>query len=291
MRTENLALGTVQMGISYGINNAKGKITAGESQRILELASKSGIKVLDTAVSYGDSHSVIGKFHETSETKFDIITKIPELTHEIDLENQLNSYLADLKCERIEGLLFHSFNAYFRHKSELDLFERLKVKGLFRHFGVSIYTNDEFETLLEDNRIDLIQLPFNLLDNFSQRGGLMEKAHKKGKIIYTRSAFLQGLFFKDPDDDNHIVRALRTQLKHIRGLAMEAGMSVNSLALNYCLGQKFIDKVIIGVDSIEQLSLNLSLTDNDLNPSIIEQIDNIHISNTDLLNPSLWWKK
>ena len=62
-------LGTVQMGLAYGINNAIGKISLNDSCKILEYAYNKGIKILDSAEAYGNAHNVIGAFHKSHPKK------------------------------------------------------------------------------------------------------------------------------------------------------------------------------------------------------------------------------
>jgi uncharacterized protein len=287
MKINKLALGTVQMGIAYGINNTRGKISFIDSQSILNESFSKGIRVLDTAVGYGDSHHVIGTFHEAyPDKKFEIISKISSSVDDIDKE--IEEYLHELRIDYLEGLLFHSFTSY---KSSGDIIRKLvdlKSRGLIKKIGVSIYTNSEFEVLLRDKEIDIIQLPFNLLDNFTLRGALLKEAKKLGKIIHTRSSFLQGLFFRNPNDELGIVRSLQRELLEINRIAQEEGLSIASLALGYCLAQITIDKVIIGVDSLEQLRSNLIDCEVELSNNAIREIDKIIVKNIHLLNPSLW---
>ena len=57
-----IALGTAQVGMSYGINNKRGKIPLSEVFEIFNKAIASGVNMLDTAYSYGDSEKIIGIF-------------------------------------------------------------------------------------------------------------------------------------------------------------------------------------------------------------------------------------
>ncbi|PMP92163.1 MAG: aldo/keto reductase, partial [Hydrogenobaculum sp.] len=59
---EKIALGTVQFGLDYGINNPYGKIKEDEVFRILDFAKEHRIDTLDTAYLYGDSEKVLGKY-------------------------------------------------------------------------------------------------------------------------------------------------------------------------------------------------------------------------------------
>ncbi|MBQ8551252.1 MAG: SDR family oxidoreductase [Clostridia bacterium] len=76
-----LSLGTVQLGLNYGINNQNGKPDLAASCRILDTAMEYGINTPDTAMAYGDSEEVIGKWlaaKPESECPF-IVTKVAGL--------------------------------------------------------------------------------------------------------------------------------------------------------------------------------------------------------------------
>ena len=58
-----LCLGTVQLGMHYGINNAIGRMpTKDESYSILDSAFKFKIKTVDTAAAYGCAEEILGEF-------------------------------------------------------------------------------------------------------------------------------------------------------------------------------------------------------------------------------------
>jgi aryl-alcohol dehydrogenase-like predicted oxidoreductase len=140
---------------------------------------------------------------------------------------------------------------------------------------------------MDDTRIDIIQLPFNVLDNHNIKGDLLLQAKLKGKEIHTRSVFLQGLFFKTIENLDPKFENLKTPLIHLNNIALKADISIESLALNYCLHKSYIDQVLIGVDNFSQLNQNLSLINADL--TIENEIDsNIFVDNVAMLNPVNW---
>ena len=284
-----LILGTVQLGLNYGVNNISGKVSSDESTKILIEAFKLGIRTLDTAELYGDAHKVIGDFHRRyNNMRFKIITKFPKDFNIQSLKNKVYSYLEDLAVNNIDVLMFHSFESYKFNKNNLDLLVKLKLNGIINHIGVSLYNNEDIESILNDNDISIVQLPFNLLDNNSLRGELMNKLKQKGKIVHTRSAFLQGLFFKNLDDSSTIVQNLLLELNNLNNISKKLNCSIEELALGYCMQQKNIDNVIIGVDSSFQLSSNFKASKYTFDKSIMNLIDNINVNNVNLLNPSLW---
>ena len=289
MKISKLILGTVQMGLDYGINNTLGKIKKEESFKILKKAYDLGIKSLDSSEKYGDAHQIIGEFHILyPNCIFNIITKIPTKKEINNINQKIENYLSDLKVNHLECLLFHSFESYKKNKNSFNELAVLKKNKKINNIGVSVYTNDEIEELIEDKLIDVIQIPFNLFDNFSQKGKLIEKAKKNKISIHSRSVFLQGLFFKASTDKNKHIVLLNDEIIKINQIADKENIQIRDLALGYVLHQSSIDRVLIGVDSISQLISNVNSFNVKLNKSVIDNINKIIIKNTNLINPAKW---
>ena len=62
-----IILGTVQLGIPYGINNSLGKPSEEDAFQILDYAFNKDIRTLDSADGYGDALSVIGHYRTRSD--------------------------------------------------------------------------------------------------------------------------------------------------------------------------------------------------------------------------------
>ena len=287
LKKNKLILGTVQFGLDYGINNSQGKPTKEKVFQILNYAYEKGVRYLDTAELYGNAHDLIGEFHRINPTKkFQIITKF---SHDFvdSLENKINKYLDQLNTNILNAILFHSFESYINHKEQLENIAKFKNKS-FKYIGVSVYTNEQMNEVIDDINIDIIQMPFNLFDNLNLRGELLIKAKEKNKIIHTRSAFLQGLFFMKKDNSNSIRIKLEKELDLIEAISLKSSISIGSIALNYCLLQPNIDGVLIGVDSLEQLKENIAFLKHKISDKYFHQINSIRICNVELLNPSTW---
>jgi aryl-alcohol dehydrogenase-like predicted oxidoreductase len=286
---KKLILGTVQMGLDYGINNRFGKISIEESHKILLKAHSSGITTLDTAEAYGNAHKVIGEFHRNyPDFKFQIVTKVPRNTEVSSIEAKVKDYLEDLKVDCLDVLMFHSFDSFINSPKAIEVLSDLKLKRHINNIGVSVYTNSQLKYLLDIDSISVVQLPFNLLDNITIRGTLLEQLNAKGKIIHTRSAFLQGLFFKNLNDQNKIVQKLHSELEFLRQIRFRSNCSMEELALSYCIQQPEIDCVIIGVDSMSHLEANLKASTYTISDESIKLINTLKVEDLDLLNPSLW---
>ncbi len=283
-----LVLGTVQFGLDYGINNRTGKPTADSVAAILDLAFQQGIRILDTAEAYGNAQEVIGDYHRTSSHRFDIVTKFSAGRKDLsdNLTERVSQDLKTLEVDHLYAYMFHSFKdfeTYYEHY-RTDI-EALKKQGLIKKFGVSIYTNDEFESLLA-YPVDLVQLPFNILDNKVQRGALIEAAKEKGMEVHTRSAFLQGLFFMESLPDK--LKALKPYLDQIAKASVTHQISLADIALNYAIQQTQIDQVLIGVETVAQLHQNLESLNRRVPAELMAQLDELCVRESALLNPSTW---
>ena len=287
MINSKVILGTAQFGMDYGINNTSGKITKSEAFDILNYAFLNGIKELDTASSYGDSEKVIGEYlNNHPKNRFIITTKISDIN--ASLEKQVNNSIENLKIDKIDKLLFHSYDLYKHFEKEVKDFHQ-KFKGeLFDELGVSIYTNYEIENLINDPFINRIQSPFNILDNYNKRGSCFEELYLNGKKVDVRSVFLQGIFFKNISNLPNNLNPLIKYLNLIRELSREFKIDINSIAFGYLNSFDLIDRIIFGVDSLEHIKINLKSFSTKLPEELIKKINSIKVKEEKLLNPSKW---
>lgn len=282
-----LILGTVQFGISYGINNKVGQVSKDDVFRIMDEAKVSGVQILDTAMAYGVSEQLIGEYHKYSKQKFKVITKFSPQEH-LPVSRYIEDTLVRLEKKSLEVVLFHSFSDYQNNPNILKDLILEKKEGKIEHIGVSVYNNDEIEFLLNDSEVKFIQVPFNLLDNDSQRGDILKEAKNKGKVIHARSVFLQGLFYKDLERLPEVLQPLKGYLNLIKKVVKDRKLNMAELALNYVLAQPYIDGVLVGVDSVSQLKENVRAVEKSLSEELIQQIDSIKVSDAKLLNPVNW---
>lgn len=284
--SEKLALGTVQLGLPYGINNKSGKPDVVEANRILDLAEKSRIRLLDSAEAYGDALDVIGNYiqQKSPAVPFGIISKF--IGSNDGLEERLDRTLAKLGIPKLYAYLYHRFSDY-QAGSYQELLSRLKDIGKIQRIGVSIYSEEELESTLNDPNISLIQVPFNLLDSSESKMALLREAKRNGKEIHARSIFLQGLFFVNPTSLNGRLQELRVALQRIQKISTDHKLSTHELCLNYALQQDMIDVVVVGVETAQQLEANLAAV-KFMSPQLIDELRSIPQVSKELVNPATW---
>jgi len=276
-----IALGTVQFGVDYGINNTDGQIHLGEARKILKLARESGINILDTAYEYGNSEEVLGKIGVDD---CQIITKTSSLENGIgQVINDFYQSLEKLNINKVAGLLIHNFHD-IQHPQFNDLFKQLKDlkrQGIIQKIGFSTYTPNQVDFLLDNFDFDLVQLPFNVFDNRLVQGGQLRNLKECGVEIHARSIFLQGVLLNFKNLSNYFI-TWKEQFMQYQTMAKEDGLSLLEYALNFALNTTEIDKVLVGVDNEKQLReiIQSVKRSSDLAPYPINEVE--------LLDPSVW---
>ena len=98
----------------------------------------------------------------------------------------------------------------------------------------------------------------------------------------------KGLFFIKTESLPLKFINLKSELKKIQNLANENSISISEMALGYVFSKSYIDKIVMGIDSLVQLKSNIKASRIQLDNSIIKKIDSIITKNKNLLNPINW---
>ena len=279
-----LALGTVQFGINYGINNSHGIPSDKELDEILNFASKSGVKIIDTAIAYGNCEERLGNLMKND---FRIISKFSGVVNEKDLNKFITQTLNKLKCSKLYGFLAHNSNDLIKNNLIWDYLKNLKLINKVQKIGYSVYDTGQLEELIELGFIpDIIQLPYNLLDRQFERYFEILKQHKVE--IHVRSIFLQGLYFMTLNKLPIYLSPLKKDINFLHSICENYNISMASLAMNFVKQNSYIDHIVMGVESKKQLEENTMVLNEKLNQKIIDLVLTINVKNKNLLNPVNW---
>jgi len=285
MKTK-IILGTAQLGLDYGINNKLGIPSDKECYNILDFAYQNDIRTLDTAFSYGLSEKRIGDFHYNN-SLFTVNSKFRNGKIE-NLKDDILKSINKMNIKMINTIFFHSMNDFLINLNRIDKFIVENKNIAFKKLGVSVYAVEELEKVLEYTQIDVVQISFNLFDNHNKKGKILQSLASAGKEIHARSCFLQGLFFMDYNKLKYPLNKLASNLKNINNYCNEYKINIAQLCISYVINKKYIDKLIIGVDSIDQLRKNISWSIDEIDDDLENFIDRINIDENYLLNPSTW---
>ena len=252
-----LAIGTAQFGFNYGVTNTSGQVSPFEVSRILARANQSGIFVLDTASAYGDSELVLG---EAGTENFQVVTKLPATPIGVDIEaqwvmDQAIRSATRLGRKNISTLLVHNPED-LRRSSGLELIRGLigsKEEGLAEKIGVSIYDPKDLlwiSTLLD---LDVVQAPMSVFDRRMVNSGWLDRLSNNGVETHVRSVFLQGALVAGVENLPNTLKPWVGKFMEFETWAKSQGLSLLEAALLYPLSIPKVDKVVIGVVSVDQL--------------------------------------
>ena len=284
-----LALGTVQFGMDYGINSGI-KVEQNEVLKIVNLARKSGIKLIDTAQLYGSSEKVLGNVNTVD---FDIVTKSRAFEQDIINENEANLVINDLdhslkllKQKSLYAFLVHHGEDLLKPGGEMifNKLQILKEKGLVKKIGFSAYIDNQLIKIIDRFDIDIIQLPMNILDNRLINNGLLNKLYSRGIEIHTRSVFLQGLLLMDMDKRPKYFDRWSNLWKFWYEWLSDNKLTPLEASIRYMISKSEISRVLVGVDNKEQLKNIVNASDGNV-PTIPEELKT---DDPDLLNPGNW---
>lgn len=250
LNLSKLALGSVQFGLDYGINNADGIVQFEEVKRILDIAFSNNIRTIDTARLYGNSEAILGQIDLNN---WQIVSKFSSKLDENSMADEFLLSTKHLQLKKLYGYIAHSADVLIKNPIYWGQLKSLKDQGLISRIGFSIYKPEQLEKLLDLGCIpDLVQVQYNLLDRRFEP--YFEPLKNLNCEIHTRSAFLQGLFFKEHIPDYFL--PIKSILKEIQFLYPNT-FERAAFLLAFCLKNPLVDKVVIGVQSAKELQDNI----------------------------------
>ena len=283
-----LALGTAQFGMSYGINNTAGQVSQHAAQQILQYASLVGIHTIDTAIAYGSSEQCLGL---AAVDAFEVITKLPSIPDNCDnvegwVLGEVKGSLNRLGITCLHGLMLHRPDQLYGRMGErvLASLMRLQEAGLVRKIGVSVYDPGEFDQLFSLADFDIVQCPLNLMDRRLVDSGWLQKLTLKSVEVHTRSSFLQGLLLMERGDIPSKFEIWACYWDRWDEWVRDNNVTRLRGCLSYCLSQRGVDRIVVGVDEKSQLEEIVAAS----NAKVIDSFPDLTCSDPNLINPANW---
>lgn len=283
-----LALGTVQFGLDYGINNRQGQVSIDQAKAILEYAAANGVNTLDTAIAYGDSEQRLGNIGVENWRVVSKLPPVPEGWHDMLqwVKDSVKESLHRLKIKNLYGLLLHRPQQLLERDGDrlYHALQQLKNDGLIHKIGISIYDPSELDALCPRYHLEIVQAPFNILDRRLIDTGWLSRLVEQDTEVHVRSVFLQGLLLMQPTECLKKFVRWEPLWNRWQEWLSDTGLTPVQACLRFVLAQPQIDRVIVGVDSLAQIKEIIRAANGDLQdvPSEL-QCDDIG-----LINPANW---
>jgi aryl-alcohol dehydrogenase-like predicted oxidoreductase len=255
---DRIGLGTAQFGLVYGLANTRGQITREEGAAILSIAREAGIRTLDTAVLYGESEAALGALGVSD---WQVITKLPEVPAGVTsvaawVQSEVAGSLARLRIPRLHGLLLHRpaqlLGPHGRSLYDALLAER--AQGRTYQIGVSVYGPDELDSLPTSMTFDIVQAPWNVLDQRMVSSGWAQRLQEMGCEFHARSVFLQGLLLMARGARPPRFARWNTVFDTWERWLAQTGLCALAACLQSALATPGVNRVIVGVDSAAHIS-------------------------------------
>jgi aryl-alcohol dehydrogenase-like predicted oxidoreductase len=260
-----IGFGGVEIGLPYGIGvrSKADMLDEQESIRLLHNAHNNGINFFDTARMYGESESIIGRAFQNKRDQIVICSKCRHFRQEngnLPNSSKLKEIIEISWQDSLRALQTDYIDVYMLHQADIailnndtiaDTFENLKKNGVIRATGVSTYTLEETKKAIDSGVWDVIQLPFNLMDQ--SHGELFFLAVQQGIGIMIRSVLFKGILSEKGKDLHPALKDVQEHLQLYNELLGPSIPDLPTLAIKFALSFEQVSSVLVGIDRMEYL--------------------------------------
>ena len=303
LRVSSLGLGTVELGIDYGIDAPGhfGRPAVADSIRVVHAALDAGVNYIDTARAYGDSEKVLGSALNGRRDQVVLATKAftrspdgSDLAGEAlrsHMRAELDTSLQLLHTDYLDLWQVHSLDANALAQIEVmaEVFGEAQQKGKVRWTGASVYGTEHPSLALESDVFDVLQVPYSVFDQRLDDEAI-PMAAKQGVGIVARSILLKGVLTTKAEHLPEHLDALRFHSRRFRDLVEASGLDLTpaQVAIAFGLAHPHIGNVLVGVRTEHELAENLKAAECSLTEDLLAALRELRLDDPDLLDPQTW---
>ena len=173
-----LALGTVELGLDYGIAvpGEFGRPGEAEATWLVHAALDSGINLIDTARAYGESEAVLGRVLRERRSQVVLATKVRTQLDDGStpsgsalrrlMQDSLDTSLRSLQTDYVDIWQIHNVDhaVLEQHEVIAEVFQEARRNGKLRATGGSTYGVELPRLALESELFDMLQVTYSVLD-------------------------------------------------------------------------------------------------------------------------------
>ena len=264
----NTAVGTVQLGMPYGVANRTGVPTDRDCDQMLDFAMSRGVTLFDTAQVYGESEVRLGRWLRGRSDPPIVCTKLRPDYVSPNGGGSDDGFIASVRDnvaqsvsklgKQPEFFMLHSWGMRKSFGGRLwEALLNLRDSGHVAALGASVLNVCEFEEALLDPDVEIIQFPFSIVDD--RWDGLIEEWQRSGKILVARSVFLQGMLLKSAGEWPEWASESAAVCEALDRLVAQLGRQNRvDLCLAFVRAFKSITCTVFGAESLQQVEESLS---------------------------------
>lgn len=203
------------------------------------------------------------------------------------LRASIEGSLKRLNTEYIDSVLLHSPPKDYlkaNNVAHYEILEELKREGKILAYGASIDTKDDMETFLNHTEGQVIEAFFNILHQDTRYA--FDLAGRKNVKIIAKipldSGWLSGKYDKYSTFSGIRSRWTKEDIT-TRGELVEklrnlptGEQTLAHMALQYCMAYEQVATIIPGINSVDQLMMNLDSLKYPLDPSLVQWLEEFY---------------
>jgi aryl-alcohol dehydrogenase-like predicted oxidoreductase len=309
LQVSELSLGTVSLGIDYGIRAVDdfGRPTEARAIELIRRALDGGVTLIDTSPGYGDAERIVGlaagpdpraiiatkvalpagPYVASAFSTADVSAKAVRRTVESSLESSRQALNRDaIDILQIRNATLEMIEANATTDALLDA----KARGLVRALGATVYDESAAMAVIASGHYDVVQVAFNVLDQRKLRE-VIPAARDAEVGVIVRSAFLKGVLTRKAEYLPAELERLRERSEQARNeLAARSWARLEEVAMRFCLSEPRVSTVLTGPRTLDELEASLAAeAAGPLDAETMARAASLAMDDDDaLLDPSRW---
>lgn len=293
-----LGLGTVSLGVPYGINlpNEKDQPDRIESVELVLQAIERGINFIDTAPNYGSSESIVGQALARISKPVFVATKVtlppaftePRIAKE-QIKDSIQKSLDKLNIDSIFLLQIHNATKQGFNRPWLEeLLQEILELGWVQQWGASVYEVNDAKHIFENSYFHIVQAPLNILDRrFGHK--LQELASSKKKSLIYRSALLKGLLTPRWEHFPESMRKARKLINDLTQFLKNNDLEIIQTALRFAFKQANHEPIILGIKNSTELNAAIDAESAPaISPDLLSKLTQFESDDLEIIDPRQW---
>jgi aryl-alcohol dehydrogenase-like predicted oxidoreductase len=288
LSVSELALGTVELGLDYGISTPGERLKPDrrKAAELLHNALDLGINLIDTARAYGDAEEIIGETLRDRRDEFVLVSKVG--ANPSAVREAVEASLRALRTDYIDVMMIHCGADADPDPETAGELVRLRDAGALRFLGASVYGERAALAAIDSEWCDCIEIAYSALDRRPE-ARILARAAERSIGLLARSVLLKGALTRRI---HTLPAAFRPLQNAIACLCEAAGTDIDHLpevAYRYVLSEELPHSLLVGSAHLTELQACVAYVERGgLDADAAARIRSLPIPDAMWLNPGQW---